>query len=56
MKITSYYPVIMTRDVRETAAFYGQHFGFAPLFTSDWYVHLQSQAHPSVNLAGAWPS
>ena len=28
MKVTSYYPVIMTRDVAGTAAFYGRHFGF----------------------------
>jgi catechol 2,3-dioxygenase-like lactoylglutathione lyase family enzyme len=51
MKITSYYPVIMTRDVAGTAAFYRAHFGFAPLFESNWYVHLQSQSDASVNLA-----
>jgi catechol 2,3-dioxygenase-like lactoylglutathione lyase family enzyme len=51
MKITSYYPVIMTRDVAGTAAFYQAHFGFAVLFTSDWYVHLQSTSDASVNLA-----
>lgn len=51
MRITSYYPVIMTRNVEGTAAFYIEHFGFWPLFTSDWYVHLQSGADPSVNLA-----
>lgn len=36
MKVTSYYPVIMTRDVAVTAAFYKRHFGFQPLFTADW--------------------
>jgi catechol 2,3-dioxygenase-like lactoylglutathione lyase family enzyme len=51
MKVTSYYPVIMTADVAGTADFYQAHFGFAPLFTSDWYVHLQMKDHPSVNLA-----
>lgn len=51
MKITSYYPVIMTRDVAGTAAFWERHFAFAPQFTSDWYVHLQSSVDPSVNLA-----
>ncbi len=50
MKITSYYPVLMTADVAGTARFYQTHFGFAPLFASDWYVHLQSAEHPSVNL------
>ena len=51
MKITSYYPVIMTGDVAGTSAFYIAHFGFESRFTSDWYVHLQSAADPTVNLA-----
>lgn len=51
MKITQYYPVLMVRDVEAAAAFYVAHFGFRPLFTSDWYVHLQSADHPDVNLA-----
>ncbi|QRM29583.1 VOC family protein [Microvirga sp. VF16] len=51
MKITSYYPVILTRDVAGTVAFYTGHFGFRPVFSSDWYVHLQFGGDPSVNLA-----
>lgn len=51
MKITSYYPVIMTRDVAATADFYTAHFGFEEVFRSDWYMHLRSSADPSVNLA-----
>lgn len=51
MKVTSYYPVIMTNDVAATARFYQSHFGFVPLFASDWYVHLQLEGEPSVNLA-----
>ena len=51
VKVTSYYPVLMTNDVAGTADFYKTHFGFAPLFTSDWYVHLQLADEPSVNLA-----
>lgn len=51
MKVTSYYPVILTGDVAGTAAFYQRHFGFVALFTSDWYVHLQLADEPSVNLA-----
>ncbi|UHQ24593.1 VOC family protein [Lysobacter sp. 5GHs7-4] len=51
MKVTSYYPVIMTADVAATRAFYVRHFGFAELFSSDWYVHLQLHDDPSVNLA-----
>jgi catechol 2,3-dioxygenase-like lactoylglutathione lyase family enzyme len=51
MKITSYYPVIMTREVAATADFYTAHFGFEEAFQSDWYVHLRSSTDPSVNLA-----
>jgi len=51
MKITSYYPVIMTRDVTTTADFYTAHFGFEEAFRSDWYIHLRSSIDPSVNLA-----
>ena len=51
MKSTSYYPVIMTADVRATAGFYVNHFRFEALFESDWYVHLQSSEDEHVTLA-----
>lgn len=51
LQVTSYYPVVMTRDVAGSAAFWQRHFGFVPLFTADWYVHLQLAGDPSVNLA-----
>lgn len=51
MRPTQYYPLIQTKDVGATSAFYQTHFGFAPMFESDWYVHLQSKADPAVNLA-----
>ena len=51
MKITSYYPVIMTHDVQETADFYIRNFGFEALFTADWYMHLQSIENSHVTLA-----
>ncbi|PWW00184.1 putative glyoxalase superfamily protein PhnB [Hoeflea marina] len=51
MKTTSYYPVLMTRDVAATAAFYITHFRFEALFASDWYVHLQSRDDARVALA-----
>ncbi|RWP35417.1 MAG: glyoxalase [Mesorhizobium sp.] len=50
MKTTSCYPVLMTGDVAGTKAFYVTHFGFKPLFESDWYVHLQSTEDRRVNL------
>lgn len=51
MKVTSYYPVLMVDDVSATSAFYVAHFGFKPVFETDWYVHLQSEAEETVNLA-----
>ena len=51
MKCTQYYPVIMTGDVSGTARFYQDNFRFKSVFDSDWYIHLQSEEDPSVNLA-----
>ncbi|MBB3541802.1 MULTISPECIES: VOC family protein [unclassified Rhizobium] len=51
MKSTSYYPVIMTDRVHETARFYIGHFRFKALFESDWYIHLQSMDDEHVILA-----
>jgi catechol 2,3-dioxygenase-like lactoylglutathione lyase family enzyme len=51
MKTTSYYPVLMVEDVEKSAQFYITHFHFKALFESDWYIHLQSEADASVNLA-----
>jgi uncharacterized glyoxalase superfamily protein PhnB len=51
MKVTSYYPVLMTENVTQTAEFYRTHFGFQALFESDWYVHLQLANDENVNLA-----
>lgn len=51
MRLTSFYPVLMTDRVAATAAFYRQHFGFRAVFTADWYVHLQATTDPAVNLA-----
>lgn len=50
MKTTSYYPVLMTTSLAETAAFYRRHFEMKPLFEADWYVHLQSEHDRRVNL------
>lgn len=51
MKCTQYYPVIQTRDVAGTKAFYLDHFRFREAFAADWYCHLQSCEDPGVNLA-----
>ncbi len=51
MRNTSYYPVILTRDVAGTAAFYERHFRFEAPYRSDWYVHLRSTEDERTNLA-----
>jgi catechol 2,3-dioxygenase-like lactoylglutathione lyase family enzyme len=51
MKVTSYYPVLLVDDVAATSSFYVAHFGFRPVFETDWYVHLQSGTDAAVNLA-----
>ena len=51
MKLTSFYPVLMVRDVPATSAFYIRHLDFRPMFEADWYVHLQSNHDAAVNLA-----
>ena len=51
MKCQQYYPVLMSDRVNETADFFIRHFAFRPVFTTDWYVHLQSSEDERVNLA-----
>ncbi|GGD78169.1 VOC family protein [Paenibacillus nasutitermitis] len=41
MKVNSFYPVILTEQVAVTSAFYREHFGFEPVFETDWYVSLK---------------
>ncbi|MDY7223251.1 VOC family protein [Halalkalibacterium halodurans] len=43
MKVSSFYPVLMTDRVKETGAFYKQHFGFSVLFEADWYISLKKE-------------
>lgn len=51
MKCTQFYPVIQTRDVAATTAFYTENFRFNVAFESDWYCHLQSNEDEAVNIA-----
>lgn len=43
MQITSFYPVLMVRDVAESARFYREELGFQPTFEADWYVSLRHE-------------
>lgn len=51
MKFNSLYPLIQVRDVAATARFYIEHFGFTPVFESDWYIHLRGNAETIHELA-----
>ena len=51
MKCTQYYPVLQSGDVPAAAAWFQRHFGFRPMFETDWYVHLQMPEDPAMNLA-----
>jgi catechol 2,3-dioxygenase-like lactoylglutathione lyase family enzyme len=51
VKTTSFYPVVMTNRVAETADFYVRLFGFKAMFEAEWYVHLQSAENPALVLA-----
>lgn len=51
MHLKCFYPVLLTDDVATAAAFYVAHFGFAPTFTSDWYVSLRHTGNPACELA-----
>lgn len=51
MKISQFYPLIQTNDVKATATFYMKNFGFKAMFESDWYFHLQSETDVAVNIA-----
>lgn len=41
MKMNSFYPVLMTRDLEATKRFYQDYFQFAVVYDSDWYVSLR---------------
>jgi uncharacterized glyoxalase superfamily protein PhnB len=53
----SFYPVIMTDRLKESATFYTQHFGFESVFAADWYISLRmTQAKAPYELALLDPS
>lgn len=41
--ITSFYPVLMSKDVAGSAAFFRTHLSFQTTFESDWYISLRRQ-------------
>ncbi|MFD2025446.1 VOC family protein [Promicromonospora aerolata] len=51
MTVTSFYPVLMSRDVAAAAAFYREGLGFETTYDSDWYVSLRLGAFELALLA-----
>lgn len=51
MNLTASYPVLLVADVAPIAAFYQSHFGFEPVLTSSWYVHLRATHTATIELA-----
>lgn len=51
MQFTSLYALIQVRNVSTTAKFYRDHFGFTPVFESDWYVQLRGPSAAGHELA-----
>ncbi|MGX7696710.1 VOC family protein [Gordonia polyisoprenivorans] len=51
MSATSFYPVLMSRDVGAAASFYRELLGFETTFESDWYVSLRLGAFEVAVLA-----
>lgn len=51
MALSSFYPVICTTRLAETADFYRQHLAFEVTFAADWYVSLRRAGSPAYELA-----
>jgi catechol 2,3-dioxygenase-like lactoylglutathione lyase family enzyme len=47
MNIMSFYPVLMTSDVKGLKDFYCEHFDFSVVFETDWYVSLKKVRDPA---------
>lgn len=51
MDISSFYPVVMAKDISASKEFYTQYFPFDVTFETDWYVSLKSRSDPVFELA-----
>lgn len=52
MKVSSFYPVVLTNEVSQTADFFVRHFNFDVVFEIDWYVSLKLDAFELAILYG----
>ncbi|KKB08011.1 VOC family protein [Devosia chinhatensis] len=47
MRFTSLFPLLQVENLARSADFYRRHFGFVPVFESDWYMHMKGDCdHP----------
>ena len=51
MKFNSLFPLLQVRDLAASSDFYRRHFGFTPVFESDWYMHLKGESEGLFELA-----
>ena len=51
MRVSSFYPVILTDNVADTADYYRDNFGFVDAFAADWYVSLRLPGENGYELA-----
>lgn len=56
MSVTSFYPVLMSRDVAAAASFYRDLLDLETTFASDWYVSLRRDAYELAILAHDHPT
>ncbi|PRZ15694.1 VOC family protein [Nesterenkonia sandarakina] len=53
---SSFYPVVMSRDVAAASTFYRDVLGFEPVYDSDWYVSLRRERFELAILAWDHPT
>jgi catechol 2,3-dioxygenase-like lactoylglutathione lyase family enzyme len=51
MKLSSFYPVILSSNLGASTRFYTDYFAYETVFESDWYVSLKRPGDPSYELA-----
>ncbi|THB80026.1 MAG: glyoxalase/bleomycin resistance/extradiol dioxygenase family protein [Desulfobacteraceae bacterium] len=51
MKINSLYPVIGTKNIESSRAFYAEHFDMETTFDSDWYASMKTKGDSGFELA-----
>ncbi len=56
MRLSSFYPVIATKKLKESSQFYTSYFPFVITFENEWYVSLITREEPRFQLAFVNPN